>query len=203
MHYETSDDQYIENMLQFFQKDNDIEISPAWYKIDHAIHNLQQVSAQFHSFTKINKNNANTTFVITSFSQGNKNEKAVGNLLLYSKHDNNLTSFVPPCKPNIPIVKDVHEEKVTLSCTWNAPHEEHFDVTILYSEQSDDWRQCKFESDDSKCHITVHDLKPYTNYCFKVLAEYKYGMSEPSEVSEVVTTKSCYGKPGKPVLKNQ
>ena len=168
-----------------------------WYKEKYMVNNLQENIAQFTSLAKASEQCANVSFVVTNVEKTSTGptETDVGNLLLYSKSDDSFSSFVPPGKPNKPVVKEVTGSSVTLSCTWNNPEDENYDnVVVLISKQlSGKWSQQIHEFDGTN-DIMVRGLQPNSTYLFKIMAEYKYGRSETSEICDV-KTKSLFMDP--------
>ena len=158
-----------------------------WYKEKYVVNNLQENIAQFIALAKASDECANVSFVVTNVEKAGPIETGVGNLLLYSKSDDSFSSFVPPGKPNKPIVKEVTGSSATLSCTWNNPEDENYDnVVVLISKQSGKWSQQIHEFDGTK-DIVVSGLQPNSTYFLKIMTEYKYGRSETSEICDVKT----------------
>ena len=181
-----------------------------WYKVkeSHILNNLQEKITQFMTFANASKRCENVSFIVTSIDENFPKTSDISSLLLYSKSDGCLKLFNPPSKPNKPVVKDVTGSNATLSCTWNIPEDENYDnLIILISEQStsttstDSWKQQIHKFDGAK-DIIVNNLQPNTSYHLKVVAEYKYGASEESEIC-AIQTKFVLDKPGKPRVRHK
>ena len=180
-----------------------------WYKESHILNNLQEKITQFMTFANASKRCENVLFIVTSIDENFLKTSDISSLLLYSKSDGCLKLFNPPSKPNKPVVKDVTGSNVTLSCTWNIPEDENYDnLIILISEQSTiastSTYSCKqqIHKFDGAKYIIVNNLQPNTSYHLKVVAEYKYGATEESEIC-VIQTKFVLDKPGKPRVRHK
>ena len=107
------------------------------------------------------------------------------------------TDAALPSQPGQPRAIKVTHDQITL--TWAKP--EHYinqvqSYIILYLLEG---RQIKVKTESTEQVFTVSQLSPNTSYHFKVQAESEDGVSEDSDISDVIKTRSPIpSQPGKP-----
>ncbi|RUS90387.1 hypothetical protein EGW08_001882, partial [Elysia chlorotica] len=97
----------------------------------------------------------------------------------------------PPDSPDKPIIQEVDKHSVQIS--WNAPEYDGGSPIVGYVVERRDpitgiWRWALSTSD---AFCTVACLEEHGEHRFRVMAENRFGVSEPSKESEIVVTKEA------------
>ena len=138
-----------------------------------------------------------TTFTLKGLKEGEDAEfriVAVNKAGLGKPSQVVVLTAKPPSPPGAPSVSDVGKTSVTLS--WTPPESDGGSkITGYIVEKKEKGRWVKVNRTAiSDTIMSVTDLIEKSDYEFRVMAENKIGLSEPSQPSERVIVKLPYGK---------
>ena len=166
-----------------------------WFKIGAIIKDLRLKTKQFTTFANANVGSKEVRFVLTDSSEDTDQSVAdnKGALILHYEYGASSGEFEPPSQPSKPIAKGKEHNNVLLE--WKAPQHgsacvECYNVSYrCIQEPSDKWKMQKTRGQETS--IAINNLSPDTSYVFKVCAECPLGISQESEQSNVIETKSA------------
>ena len=185
-------DEYLEQLYAFSQSKNcndrgfhQINPSQPWYKDRDVKANILAQSKKFKKFFEANKNKRGTKYLLTHNGDEQQNEGATIRL-----YDNGLDEiFDIPGKCSKPVL--MNEFQDSLEIKWNHPNpKEVTNYTVCYCEKDNAGSWMEHMTIDDSTSITITDLHPDTEYCFKVCANCKVGSGEESELSNYFKTKN-------------
>lgn len=184
-------DEYVEQLYAFAQSrcSSNFKMNPTvWYKDDKIKGNIRKQLIKFKKFLAANKNNPTTKFLLTHNIDEDQNESAT--ICVYE--DGVRRIFIPPKKCNKPEL--VEQFPDSLEIRWNQPEgDEVTNYTVYYCENDNlsfnTWM--KHTTANTNTLVKICNLKPDTEYCFKVCTNCEVGSGEISELSEALRTKNC------------
>ncbi|XP_013419371.1 titin homolog isoform X2 [Lingula anatina] len=94
-----------------------------------------------------------------------------------------------PDPPGQPVASDIFRTELTLS--WSGPPFDGGSIVANYKIEMCKAKDRRWKVLTAKCESTcyrVTDLVPETEYLFRVSAENKHGLSEPSQASDIIVT---------------
>ena len=187
-------DEYVEQLYTFSQNRHfsNLKLNPTklWYKDDKIKGKIRKQLMKFKNFFTANKGSSTTKCLLTHNIDEDQNEGAT--ICVYELEDCVRRIFIPPEECRKPELVDQFSD--SLEIRWNQPDgDEVTNYTVYYCENdnlsSNAWM--KHTTINTNTSVTINNLKPDTEYCFKVCANCKVGSGETSKPSEALKTKNC------------
>nr|XP_025039726.1 stonustoxin subunit alpha-like [Pelodiscus sinensis] len=170
--------------------------SKAWFEDKEIYKKARKAAKCFSDFARANESNKKTRFIVASVPD---ESNPGASIYLYADGDLLSTDFQPPSKPFPLLTGGVQCDRVQLTlkpaaygraeiCGYQAEYR-------LVGQEN--WVAVNVSNTQET--LTVTRLRPNTQYQFQYAAVSKPGLSESSDVSDIVKTRPPTSSPGKPV----
>ena len=168
-----------------------------WYNDPEIIRDIKSQTRQFKTFAKANVKMNDIKFVVTSSSSSSSDKQGDKGAFIELHDSCEKEIFEPPSKPGKPSATSVTRNSIELK--WTKPENGAQNVqfyTVFYCDLSsspEQWKEAK--TNGIKESIIVNDLATQKEYCFKVQAECKVGISATSDSSDRILLPVIPDKP--------
>ena len=178
-------DEYLEQLYAFSQSKSCSNFgfhqsSPLqpWYRDRDIKNNILRLSKKFIKLFEANKNQHGIKYLLTHNADEQLTEGAT--IRLYENGLDEVFDVPGQCsKPEL-----LNRFPDSLEMKWNHPNpEEVTNYTVYYCEKENDGIWMKHMTKDDSTSVTVTNLQPDTEYCFKVCANCKFGPGKESKLN--------------------